>query len=94
MYCSRVTTTERRFVTVAEVTNGHRLRARTGTLAAIDAVVAVVAIAASWALVNADRANWPVGSRAPDGIAAALIVAANAPIAFRRRACGAALAGK
>ena len=59
---------------------------------AIDAVVAVVAIAASWALVNADSANWPVGSRAPDGIAAALIVAANAPIAFRRRACGAALA--
>ena len=59
---------------------------------AIDAVVAVVAIAVSWAILSADRANWPADTRAPDGLAYALVVAVNAPIAFRRRACGAALA--
>ncbi len=59
---------------------------------AIDAVVAVVVIAVGWAILSADGANWPVDSRAPDGLAYALVVAANAPIAFRRRACEAALA--
>jgi signal transduction histidine kinase len=59
---------------------------------AIDALVAVVAIAASWALLRSDRASWPADSRAPDGFAVALVVVANAPIAFRRRACGTALA--
>jgi signal transduction histidine kinase len=59
---------------------------------AIDAVVAVVVIAVGWAILSADGANWPVDTRAPDGLAYALVVAANAPIAFRRRACEAALA--
>jgi len=74
------------------VTSRRRLRARTGTLIAIDAVVAVVAIAVSWAILSADSINWPAGSRAPDGLAYVLVVAVNAPIAFRRRVWGAALA--
>jgi signal transduction histidine kinase len=59
---------------------------------AIDAVVAVVAIAVSWAILSADSIDWPAGSRDPDGLAYALVVVVNAPIAFRRRALGAALA--
>jgi signal transduction histidine kinase len=62
------------------------------TLVAIDAVVAVVAITVSWVILSGDRANWPAGSRAPDGFAYALVVVLNAPLAFRRRAWGAALA--
>src|SRR5215203_5051685 len=85
-YCSRVTTNGRRFGTVAGVTSRRRLRARTGTLIAIDAVVAVVAIAVSWMILSGDRANWPAGSRDPDGFAYALVVVVNAPLAFRRRA--------
>jgi signal transduction histidine kinase len=87
-----VTITDRRFGTVAEVTNGHRHRARTGTLVAVDAVVAVVAIGVSWALLSATRADWPVDARTPDGVAGALVIVMNAPIAFRRRACRVALA--
>jgi hypothetical protein len=86
-----VTTTEGRFGTVPEVWS-RRLRAPTGTLIVIDAVGAVVVIAVSWAILSADGATWPVDSRAPDGLAYALVVAVNAPIAFRRRACEAALA--
>jgi signal transduction histidine kinase len=74
------------------VTSRRRLRARPWTLIAIDAVVAVVAIAVSWALLSSDSVNWPVDSRAPDGFAYALVVAVNAPIAFRRQTWGAALA--
>jgi signal transduction histidine kinase len=59
---------------------------------AIDAVVAVVAIAVSWAILSADSINWPADTRTPDGLAYALVVIVNAPIAFRRRASGAALA--
>jgi len=59
---------------------------------AIDAIVAVVAIAVSWAILSADSINWPADTRDPDGLAAVLVVVVNAPIAFRRRACGAALA--
>jgi signal transduction histidine kinase len=59
---------------------------------AIDAAVAVVAIAVSWVILSGDGANWPAGSRDPDGIAYALVVVVNAPLAFRRRAWGAALA--
>src|SRR5829696_8181003 len=72
-YCSRVTTNGRRFGTVAGVTSRRRLRARTGTLIAIDAVVAVVAIAVSWMILSADSIDWPAGSRAPDGLAYALV---------------------
>ncbi|HLM28613.1 MAG TPA: sensor histidine kinase [Acidimicrobiales bacterium] len=74
------------------MTSRRRLRARTGTLIAIDAVVAVVAIAVSWMILSGDRANWPAGSRDPDGFAYALVVVVNAPLAFRRRAWSAALA--
>jgi signal transduction histidine kinase len=59
---------------------------------AIDAVVAVVAIAVSWVILSGDGANWPAGSRDADGFAYALVVVVNAPLAFRRRAWGAALA--
>jgi hypothetical protein len=59
---------------------------------AIDAVVAVVAIAVSGVVLSGDRANWPAGSRDPDGFAYALVVIIDAPLAFRRRAWGAALA--
>jgi signal transduction histidine kinase len=59
---------------------------------AIDAVVAVGAIVVSWAILSADSISWPADTRAPDGLAYALVVAVNAPIALRRRACGAALA--
>jgi signal transduction histidine kinase len=59
---------------------------------AIDAVVAVVAIAVSWAILSADSVNWPADTRAPDGLAYVLVVVVNAPIAFRRRVWGAALA--
>ncbi|HET6662883.1 MAG TPA: hypothetical protein VFG94_01435, partial [Acidimicrobiales bacterium] len=74
------------------MTSRRRLRARPGTLMAIDAVVAVVAIAVSCVILSGDRANWPAGSRDPDGLAYALVVIVNAPLAFRRRAWGAALA--
>jgi signal transduction histidine kinase len=87
-----MTTTHQRFGTVAEVTSRRRLQARTGTLIAIDAVVAVVAIVVSWAILSADSITWPAGTRAPDGLSYMLVVAANAPIALRRRAWGAALA--
>jgi signal transduction histidine kinase len=87
-----VTTAEGRFGTVAEVTSRRRLLTRTGTLIAIDAVVAVVAIAVSWAILSADSINWPADTRHPDVLAYALVVVANAPIALRRRAWGAALA--
>ena len=46
----------------------------------------------SWALLAADSVNWPADSRDPDWFAVALVVVINAPIAFRRRACSAALA--
>ena len=46
----------------------------------------------SWALLSADSVNWPADSRDPDWFAVALVVVINAPIAFRRRACSAALA--
>jgi signal transduction histidine kinase len=87
-----VTTSGRRFGTVAGVTSRPRLRARTGTLTAIDAVVAIVAIAVSCMILSGDRANWPAGSRDPDGLAYALVVIVNAPLAFRRRTWAAALA--
>jgi signal transduction histidine kinase len=58
---------------------------------AIDTLVAVVAIVFSWAILSADSIDWPADTRDPDALAYALVVVANAPIAFRRRACGAAL---
>ena len=87
-----MTTGKVRFGTVAGVTSRRRLRAGAGTLMAIDAVVAVVAIAVSWAILSADSITWPAGTRDPDGLTYVLVVAVNAPIAFRRRAWGAALA--
>ena len=87
-----MTTGKVRFGTVAGVTSRRRLRAGAGTLMAIDAVVAVVAIAVSWAILSADSINWPAGTRDPDTLTYVLVVAVNAPIAFRRRAWGAALA--
>jgi signal transduction histidine kinase len=62
------------------------------TLVVIDAAVAVLAVAFSWAILSGSRANWPVDSRTPDGLAYGLVVLVNAPIAFRRRAWGPALA--
>ncbi len=59
---------------------------------AIDVLVALVAVAVSWAVLSADSLDWPAGSRDPDWLAVALVVVVNAPIAFRRRACSAALA--
>ena len=64
----------------------RRLRARPGTLVAIDAVVAVVAMASSWAILSGSRANWPADTRDPDVLAAVLVVVVNATIALRRRA--------
>jgi signal transduction histidine kinase len=69
-----------------------RLRARPGTLVAIDATVAVGAMAVSWATLWASRADWPADSREPDVLAAVLVVVVNATIAVRRRAVTAALA--
>jgi signal transduction histidine kinase len=87
-----VTTINRTFGTVARVMTDRRVRGRTGTLVAIDVLVAVVAVAVSWALLSADSINWPADSRDPDWFAVALVVAINASIAFRRRACSATLA--
>jgi signal transduction histidine kinase len=87
-----VTIIKRSFGTVARVTTGHQVRARTGALVVIDVLVAVVAVVVSWGLLSADGANWPADSRDPDGLAVALVVVMNAPIAFRRRACSVALA--
>jgi signal transduction histidine kinase len=69
-----------------------RRPARPGTLVAVDAVVAVAAIALSWATLWASRADWPTDSGYPDVLAAVLVVVVNATIALRRRAVEAALA--
>jgi signal transduction histidine kinase len=58
---------------------------------AIDALVAVGTIAVSCAILSADSINWPAGTRDADALAYALVVVVNAPIAFRRKAWGAAL---
>jgi signal transduction histidine kinase len=87
-----VTTINRTLGTVARVMTDRRVRGRIGTLVAIDVVVAVVAVAVSWALLSADSVHWPADSRDPDWFAVSLVVVINAPIAFRRRACSAALA--
>ena len=70
----------------------RRLRAWTDTLVAIDAAVALAAMALSWAVLAGSRADWPAASRDPDLLAAVLVVVVNATIALRRRAVGAALA--
>ncbi|HET9548504.1 MAG TPA: sensor histidine kinase [Desertimonas sp.] len=70
----------------------RRLRARTGTLVAIDAAVALAAMALGWLILPGSRADWPADARDPDALAAVLVVVVNATIALRRRAVGAALA--
>ena len=70
----------------------RRLRAGTGTLVAIDAAVALAAMALGWLILTGSRADWPADARDPDALAAVLVVVVNATIALRRRAVGAALA--
>ena len=55
-------------------------------------MVAVTAMAVSWATLWGGRAEWPTDSRHPDALAAVLVVVVNATIALRRRAVEAALA--
>ena len=74
------------------MTSPRRLPARPGTLVAIDVAVAVATIAVSLLILSSDGADWPAGTRDPDGLAAALVVIINATITLRRRALGAALA--
>jgi signal transduction histidine kinase len=59
---------------------------------AIDAVVALAAMALSWASLSGSRADWLADARDPDVLAAVLVVVVNATIALRRRAVGVALA--
>jgi signal transduction histidine kinase len=59
---------------------------------AIDAAVALVAMALGWLILSGSRADWPADARDPDVLAAVLVVVVNAAIALRRPAVGAALA--
>jgi signal transduction histidine kinase len=73
------------FGSVPQVRVERTRRARTGTLVAVDAAVAVLAVALSWVVLGAGTPSWPDGSHAPDTTAYALVVLANAPLVLRRR---------